>query len=70
MNHHQAIFVLLRLKKNIKIYHGLHIGVILGLKDSTRANIGKVRKKIEGSFEKKIVELSDRFIFVTKANQR
>ena len=39
------------------------------LKDSTRANISKARRKFEGSFEKKIVELSDRFIFVTKANR-
>ena len=39
------------------------------LKDSTRSNISKVRRKFEGSFEKKIVELSDRFIFVTKANR-
>lgn len=39
------------------------------LKDSTRANISKARRKFEGSFENKIVELSDRFIFVTKANR-
>lgn len=39
------------------------------IKDSTRANISKARRKFEGSFEKKIVELSDRFIFVTKANR-
>lgn len=39
------------------------------LKDSTRDNISKARRKFEGSFEKKIVELSDRFIFVTKANR-
>ena len=39
------------------------------LKDSTRANISKARRKFEGSFEKKIVELSDKFIFVTKANR-
>lgn len=39
------------------------------LKDSTRANISKARRKFEGSFEKKIIELSDRFIFVTKANR-
>ena len=39
------------------------------LKDSTRANISKARRKFEGSFEKRIVELSDRFIFVTKANR-
>ena len=39
------------------------------LKDSTRSNISKARRKFEGSFEKKIVELSDRFIFVTKANR-
>ena len=39
------------------------------LKDSTRANISKARRRFEGSFERKIVELSDRFIFVTKANR-
>lgn len=39
------------------------------IKDSTRANISKARRKFESSFEKKIVELSDRFIFVTKANR-
>ena len=39
------------------------------LKDSTRANISKARRKFEGSFERRIVELSDRFIFVTKANR-
>lgn len=39
------------------------------LKDSTRANISKARRKFEGSFEKKIIDLSDRFIFVTKANR-
>lgn len=39
------------------------------LKDSTRVNISKTRRKFEGSFEKKVVELSDRFIFVTKANR-
>ena len=32
------------------------------LKDSTRVNISKTRRKFEGSFEKKVVELSDRFI--------
>ncbi|MBS6185099.1 MAG: glycosyltransferase [Clostridium celatum] len=39
------------------------------LKDSTRANISKARRRFVGSFERKIVELSDRFIFVTKANR-
>ena len=39
------------------------------LKDSTREGIGSIRKSIEGSWEKKVVELSDRFIFVTKANR-
>lgn len=39
------------------------------LKDSTREGIGSIRKSIEGRWEKKVVELSDRFIFVTKANR-
>ena len=39
------------------------------LKDSTRENISKLRRKFEEGYEKKIVELSDRFIFVTKANR-
>lgn len=39
------------------------------LKDSTRENISGIRRKFEERFEKKIVALSDRFIFVTKANR-
>lgn len=39
------------------------------LKDSTRENISPVRRKYEQSFEIKVVNLSDRFIFVTKANR-
>lgn len=39
------------------------------LKDSTREGIGVLRKKFEESIEKKVVSLSDRFIFVTKANR-
>ena len=39
------------------------------LKDSTRENISPVRRKYEQSFESKVVNLSDRFIFVTKANR-
>ena len=39
------------------------------LKDSTREGIGSIRKSIEGRWEKMVVELSDRFIFVTKANR-
>lgn len=39
------------------------------LKDSTRDNISLARRKFEESFERKIVKLSDRFIFVTKANR-
>ena len=38
-------------------------------KDSTRENISPVRRKYEQSFERKVVNLSDRFIFVTKANR-
>ena len=39
------------------------------LKDSTRENISSVRRKYEQSFERKVVNLSDRFIFVTKVNR-
>lgn len=39
------------------------------LKDSTREGIGSIRKAIESRWEKKVVQLSDRFIFVTKANR-
>lgn len=39
------------------------------LKDSTRENISPVRRKYEQSFERKVVNLSDRFIFVTKVNR-
>ena len=39
------------------------------LKDSTRENISPVRRRYEQSFERKVVNLSDRFIFVTKANR-
>lgn len=39
------------------------------LKDSTREGIGVLRKKFEGRIEEKVVSLSDRFIFVTKANR-
>lgn len=39
------------------------------LKDSTRENISPVIRKYEQSFERKVVNLSDRFIFVTKANR-
>lgn len=39
------------------------------LKDSSRENSGAVRRIIEGNFEKGIIELSDKHIFVTKANR-
>lgn len=39
------------------------------LKDSTRENINGLRRSIESSLEKQVVNLSDRFIFVTKANR-
>ncbi|MBU3134969.1 glycosyl transferase group 1 [Clostridium gasigenes] len=39
------------------------------LKDSTREDVGFVRKKIEGYFEKNIISLSDKFVFVTEANR-
>ena len=39
------------------------------LKDSTRENMGYIRKKIEGGFEKNIISLADRHIFVTKSNR-
>lgn len=39
------------------------------LKDSTRENISGMRRRFEENLEKKIVSLSDRFIFVTKSNR-
>ena len=39
------------------------------LKDSTRENMGHIRRKIEGGFEKDIINLADRHIFVTKSNR-
>lgn len=39
------------------------------LKDSTRENSSYFRKKFEGNYEKKIIENSDKFIFVTKENR-
>ncbi|MGL5352215.1 MAG: glycosyltransferase [Clostridium sp.] len=39
------------------------------LKDSTRENSGLIRRKIEGYFEKNIISLSDKFVFVTEANR-
>lgn len=39
------------------------------LKDSTREGISSLRKYIEGRWERRVVELSDRFIFVTKENR-
>lgn len=39
------------------------------LKDSTRENMGYIRRKIEGEFEKDIINLADRYIFVTKSNR-
>ncbi|MBU5456190.1 glycosyltransferase [Caproiciproducens sp. MSJ-32] len=38
-------------------------------KDSTRENINILRRKFEESYERKVVELSDKFIFVTKENR-
>ena len=39
------------------------------LKDSTRESSSLIRRKFEGSYEKKIVKNSDEFIFVTKENR-
>lgn len=39
------------------------------LKDSTREDSGFVRKKVEGYFEKNIISLADKFVFVTEANR-
>ncbi|MGL5086842.1 MAG: glycosyltransferase [Clostridium sp.] len=39
------------------------------LKDSTRENSGFFRKKIEGYFERNIISLADKFVFVTEANR-
>lgn len=39
------------------------------LKDSTREDSGFARKRIEGHFEKNIISLADKFVFVTEANR-
>lgn len=39
------------------------------LKDSTRENMGTLRKRIESGFEKKIIKNVDKHIFVTEANR-
>ncbi|WP_300381819.1 glycosyltransferase [Clostridium sp.] len=39
------------------------------LKDSTREGSSLIRRKLEGKYEKKIVENSNEFIFVTKENR-
>lgn len=38
-------------------------------KDSTRENINIVRRKFEEAYERKVVKLSDKFVFVTKENR-
>ncbi|SHE83440.1 glycosyltransferase [Clostridium fallax] len=38
------------------------------MKDSTREDIGFLRKSIEGNMERKVVDNSDKFIFVTREN--
>lgn len=39
------------------------------LKDSTREESGFARKRLEGHFEKNIISLADKFVFVTEANR-
>lgn len=39
------------------------------IKDSTREKMSSIRRSIESRYEKKVIELSDKFIFVTKANR-
>ncbi|WP_294186509.1 glycosyltransferase [uncultured Clostridium sp.] len=39
------------------------------LKDSTREGSSLIRKKIEGRYEREIINLADKHIFVTKANR-
>lgn len=51
MNHLQAIYVQWRLKKN-KDVPWVTYWSDPWLKDSTRENMGYIRKKIEGGFEK------------------
>ena len=40
------------------------------LKDSTREDSGFIRRRIEGYFEKNIISLSDKFVFVTDSNRK
>lgn len=59
----------LKIKEKFKVIPWVTYWSDPWLKDSTREGIGSIRKSIEGNWEKRVVELSDRFIFVTKANR-
>ncbi len=58
-----------RIKKKYKNLRWIAYWSDPWLKDSTREGSSFIRKKIEGKYEKQIVNLADKHIFVTKANR-
>lgn len=58
-----------RIKKKYKKLRWIAYWSDPWLKDSTREGSSFIRKKIEGNYEKEIVNLADKHIFVTKANR-
>lgn len=58
-----------RIKKKYKKLRWIAYWSDPWLKDSTREGSSLIRKKIEGNYEKEIVNLADKHIFVTKANR-
>ncbi|VYU63325.1 glycosyl transferase group 1 [Clostridium tertium] len=57
------------IKKNYKNLRWIAYWSDPWLKDSTREGSSYIRKSFEGRYEKNIVELADKHIFVTKANR-
>ena len=58
-----------RIKKRYKNLRWIAYWSDPWLKDSTREGSSFIRKKIEGRYEKQIINLADKHVFVTKANR-
>ncbi|MDV4150656.1 glycosyl transferase group 1 [Clostridium sp. AL.422] len=58
-----------RIKKKFKFLKWIAYWSDPWLKDSTRENSSFIRRKIEGRYERQIINLADKHIFVTKANR-
>lgn len=58
-----------RIKKNYKHLRWIAYWSDPWLKDSTREGSSFIRKKVEGRYERQIINLADKHVFVTKANR-